>query len=371
MNSISMVAVGPDDDAEKAEWLSALERTIDTGGYCLGPEVAALEEEAARYLGVPHTLGCSNGSDAIRIGLQAVGVGPGDQVIVPAYSFFSSASSIAHLGAVPVFVDVDPETLLIDPPLVEELVTDKTKAVMPVHLYGQGADMDSILDLAKRHRLAVIEDTAQSFGAYYGDRALGSLGAVGTYSFYPTKNMSAPGDAGIMVATDEKITATLKQLRVHGDEGGYNHTRLGWNARMDGFQAAVLRVRLKRLDHVHEKRAQNAQRYAERIASSKLASDIRPLGFTAKSTHVWHQYIVRVPHRDRVRALLADRGIGSGVYYPGALPKLSVFRDIPNATRDFPVAERAGEEILALPIHHRLAADDPDRVIDAIEAALS
>ncbi|MFN0060800.1 MAG: DegT/DnrJ/EryC1/StrS family aminotransferase [Planctomycetota bacterium] len=367
---IPMVALGPDDAAERAEWITALTRTVDTNAYCLGAEVTAFEQQVREYLDVPHVFALSNGSDALRIGLQAIGVEADTEVVVPAYSFFASASSIAHLGAKPVFVDVDPNTLLMDPNQLERAITAKTSAVMPVHLYGQGAAMRRIMEVCAARRVPVLEDAAQAFGTRYDGRALGSLGAAGTFSFYPTKNLAAPGDAGMVVTRDAAIAERLRLLRVHGDAGGYQHVSLGWNARMDGFQGAVLAVRLKRLPALQAARAQNAARYDAAIRDLGLAQQVRPLGRTPHSEHTWHQYIVRLSEREKVRAALAQQNIGCAVYYPGTLPAQPAFKSLGHRVGDFPVAEAAAREVLALPIHHRLKPEDPRRVIEAISACL-
>jgi len=367
---ISMVALGPDDSIERAEWLSALERTIDSNAFCLGGEVTEFEARAAEFLDAPYALGVSNGTDALRLGLQALGVGTGDEVIVPAISFFASASAVAHLGATPVFADVLPGTLQINPADAERCITDRTKALMPVHLYGQAAPMGEILALAEQAGVEVIEDAAQAFDARYDGRALGSLGRCGTFSFYVTKNLSAAGDAGMVVTRDEAMFERLRSLRVHGDAGGYQHERLGWNARMDGFQAAILSIRIERLRAIHAARSRNADHYREALGSRGLLDTVRPLDRTAGSDHVWHQFVVRLADRDRVAQSLRDQGIGCAVYYPSTLPSQPAFASLGHQRGDFPAAEAACEEVLALPIHHRLAESDPERVIAAIAEAI-
>ncbi len=369
--SISMVALGPDDLEERAEWLTALERTVDATAFCLGNEVTNFEAQACEFLDVPFALGVSNGTDALRIGLQALGVGPGDEVIVPATSFFASASSVAHLGATPVFADVLPETLQLDPAEAKRHITERTKAMMPVHLYGQAAPMGELLALAEETGIEVIEDAAQSFDARYEGRALGSLGRCGTFSFYVTKNLAAAGDAGMIVTRDEATFERMRSLRVHGDAGGYQHEHLGWNARMDGFQGAILSIRLERLRAVHAARAKNAGRYHAAIEARGLSDIVRPLGLTDGSDHVWHQYIVRVPNRDHVMQSLRDQGIGCAVYYPSTLPSQPVFANLGHRDGDFPVAEAGCRDVLGLPIHHRLKDEDPDRVIAAIAETLA
>lgn len=375
--SIPMVAIGPDDDAERESWIAALTRTIDNTAFCLGPEVEAFEARCQEFLEVPYAIGVNSGTDAIRIGLQALGVGVGDEVIVPAMSFFASASSIAHLGATPIFVDVEPETLTIDVAQVEAKLTDRTKAIMPVHLYGQGADLRALSAVAEKAGVAILEDAAQCFDARYRmtdddntGQALGSIGACGAFSFYVTKNLAAAGDAGMIITRDEALYEKMKRLRVHGDAGGYQHDSLGWNARMDGFQGAILALRLERLRDLHAARAENACRYHEAITARGAKDDIRPLAVADHSDHVWHQYIVRLPDRDRIMAKLREQGIGCAIYYPTTLPSQPAFAGMGNVDESFPHAEAACGEVLGLPIHHRLKPEDPARVIDAIVDAL-
>jgi len=365
-----MVAVGPDDEAERSEWLAALARAIDQSSFCLGPAVEAFEARCRSLLDVPHALGMNSGTDAIRLGLQAVGVGIGDEVVVPAYSFFATASSVAHLGAIPRFVDVERDTALIDVERAVAAFGPRTKAVVPVHLYGQGARMDALLPAAARAGVAVIEDAAQSFGVRYRGTALGTLGHAGAFSFYPTKNLGAAGDAGLATARDDAIAAKLRSLRVHGDAGGYRHVDLGWNARMDGFQGAVLSVRLDRFAAVQAARARNVERYLGALEAEDLLDRVRPLARTPGSEHGWHQFIVRIEERERVRAALTAEGIGSGLYYPGILPTQPAFASLGHREDEFPAAAELARTALALPIHHRLAADDPERVIEAIGRAI-
>ncbi|MEM7164268.1 MAG: DegT/DnrJ/EryC1/StrS family aminotransferase [Planctomycetota bacterium] len=368
---IQMVALGPDDEAERQEWIAALTRVVDTGAFCLGPEVTALERQVEELLEVPHTLGVSNGTDALKMALQAVGVGAGDEVIVPAYSFFASASMVTALGATPVFVDVDAATLTMDPEAIAPAITERTKAVLPVHLYGQAAAMDRIQAICDPRGLAIVEDAAQVFGIRYRGQALGSLGKAGTFSFYPTKNIGAPGDAGMLVTRDSEVFEQLQLLRVHGDRGGYNHTELGWNARMDGFQGAILQLRVARFAQIQAQRAANAERYLELLQQHGLLGQVRPLGRTPGSDHGWHQFIVRVDDRERVRAALSDQGIPSGIYYPGTLPLQPVFAELGHKPGAFPEAESAAADVLALPVHHRVGAEDVDRVVAALQSAIA
>ncbi len=371
MQTISMVAVGPDDDAERQEWLEAIASAIDDRSFCLGSAVETFEARCCAFLDVPHAIGMNSGSDAIRLGLQAVGIGLGDVVVVPAYSFFATASSVAHLGATPRFVDVDPDTGLIDVARATAALGtgspgSAAKAIIPVHLYGQAVPLDELLPACESAGVAVIEDAAQSFGVRFRGQALGSFGRVGAFSFYPTKNFGAAGDAGLAVSCDTAIAARLRSLRVHGDAGGYNHVELGWNARMDGFQGAILSARLGRLDRIQAARMRNAETYYAAIEAKGLLDRVRPLARTPGSEHGWHQFIVRIEDRERVRQALTAEGIGSGLYYPGILPTQPAFAQLGHREEEFPGATSLARNALALPLHHRLRPEDPERVIDAI-----
>ena len=367
---IRMVAVGPDDEQEKQAWLNALEQVIDNNGYCLGKSVEDFESRCKEELGVRHALGVSNGTDGLKLALKAVGVNAGDEVILPAYSFFSTASVIAHLGAIPVFVDLDPRTLLIDPSLIPAAITEKTKAIMPVQLYGQTADMTAIMKIAEEAGIPVVEDAAQSFGVRYMDQPAGAIGSAGAFSFYPTKNLAAAGDAGMVVTQDDEVAERMRQLRVHGDLGGYRHHSLGWNARMDGFQGAILSIRLDRLAGQQQKRQQNANEYIETLNRMQLLDRIQLLERTPGSDHCWHQFILLVEDRDRIRQQLSEKGIDSGIYYPGTLPAQPCFTDLGYRPENYPVAQQAAEKVLALPIHHRLNPGDPQRVVETLAGIL-
>lgn len=367
---IRMVAVGPDDELEKRAWLDALENVIDNNGYCLGASVEEFESRCKEELGVRHALGVSNGTDGLKLALKAVGVNAGDEVILPAYSFFSTASVIAHLGAIPVFVDLDPKTLLMDPERIPSVITEKTKAIMPVQLYGQTADMSAIMKISADSGIPVVEDAAQSFGVRYEDQPAGAIGSAGAFSFYPTKNLAAAGDAGMVVTQDDEIAERMRQLRVHGDLGGYRHHSLGWNARMDGFQGAILSIRLERLAGQQEVRQRNAQEYIESLTQLQLLDRIQLLERTPGSDHCWHQFIILVEDRDMVRQQLSEKGIDSGIYYPGTLPAQPCFTDLGYKAENFPIAQEAAEKVLALPIHHRLNEGDPRRVVETLAEIL-
>ena len=367
---IRMVAVGPDDEQEKQAWLAALEQVIDNNGYCLGKSVEDFETRCQEELGVRHALGVSNGTDGLKLALKAVGVNPGDEVILPAYSFFSTASVIAHLGATPVFVDLDPRTLLMDPARISAVITDQTSAIMPVQLYGQTCDMDSIMQISNDSGIPVVEDAAQSFGIRYRNQPAGAIGSAGAFSFYPTKNLAAAGDAGMVVTQDEELADRMRQLRVHGDLGGYRHHSLGWNARMDGFQGAILSIRLERLSAQQKIRQRNASEYIDSFRDFDLLDRIQFLDRTPGSDHCWHQFIILVDDRDHVRQQLSERGIDSGIYYPGTLPAQPCFAQLGYDEKDYPIAQQAAQRVLALPIHHRLNVGDPRRVTEALAEIL-
>ncbi len=370
-----MVAVGPDDEAERSAWLAALAEAIDERSFCLGPAVDRFESRCREILTVPHAIGMNSGTDAIRLGLQAVGVGPGDEVIAPAFSFFSTASSIAHLGAIPRFVDVDRNSGLIDIAAAIDLFGPKTKAIIPVHLYGQGAPLEELIPAAKSAGVAVVEDAAQSFGVRYRGEALGTIGDAGAFSFYPTKNLGAAGDAGLAVTRSDQVAERLRSLRVHGDAGGYQHLNLGWNARMDGFQGAVLSVKLDRLEQIQSARTRNVESYHQALEANGLLDRLRPLARTPGSEHGWHQFIVRTDRREKVREALNAAQIGCGLYYPGILPTQPAFgeysHDPVSAREAFPGASELADTALALPVHHRLQPEDPARVVEVLAKALS
>lgn len=370
MKPISMVALGPDDDAERQQWLDAIAGVIDSNAYCLGEAVARFEERCQALLEIPHAIGVSSGTDALRIALQAVGVGPGDEVIVPAFSFFASASVVQQLGATPVFVDIDRETLLIDPDQVKGAAGNRTRAILPVHLYGQGADLDRLEPIARDLGIPLVEDSAQAFHVRHRDRCLGTVGEVGAFSFYPTKNLAAAGDAGLVITDNDGIAEKLRRLRVHGDSGGYQHTELGWNARMDGFQGAILSLRLERLVSHQKARERNARNYLQSLEELQLLDRVRPLGRNSHSEHSWHQFIVRVEDRQRLRERLLAEGIETGVYYPEILPLQKAFADLGHRRGEFPVSEEASACVLALPVHPQLDEGDPRRVVDAIGSTL-
>ena len=354
----------------REELLAAITRVCDSQRFIMGPEVEALERELARAMGVPHAITMSSGTDAILATLMALGIGPGDEVVTPTYSFFATAGCVARVGATPKLVDIDPATYNVDPESLRSAITPRTKAIIPVHLYGQMADMGRLLEIADAHGIPVIEDAAQAIGAEYHGRQAGSLGIAGCFSFFPSKNLGAFGDAGLVTTNDSALAHELKLLRNHGAEPKYFHKRIGGNFRLDALQAAVLRVKLPYLAEWTEARRANARRYDEMFASAGLGQVVLPAE-TAGFRHIFNQYIVRVPNRDRVRAYLADHGIGTEIYYPVPFHLQECFASLGHSRGDFPHSEAAAESTLALPIYGELTLEQQQAVVATLGEALS
>jgi dTDP-4-amino-4,6-dideoxygalactose transaminase len=355
----------------RAELLEAIARVCDSQQFILGPEVESLERELAEWLEVEHAVTVSSGTDAILATLMALGIGPGDEVVTTTYSFFATAGCIVRLGAAPVFVDIRPDTCNIDPDGVRRAVTSRTKAILPVHLYGLCADMDPITAVARAARVPVIEDACQAIGGRYHGRQAGSLGAAGCFSFFPSKNLGAFGDGGLVTTADTSLAREVRLLRNHGASPKYYHRRIGGNFRLDALQAAVLRVKLPHLAAWTEARRANAARYRELFEAAGLTSlvdlPVEPDGFV----HVYNQYVVRLPDRDRVRDRLASEGIGTEIYYPVPFHRQECFAALGSEAGAFPHAERAAAHSLALPIHDGLTPDQQETVVSAIARALN
>ncbi|MGE0245641.1 MAG: DegT/DnrJ/EryC1/StrS family aminotransferase [Pyrinomonadaceae bacterium] len=352
----------------RVEIEAALGRVLDTNAFILGDEVAALESELADYCDSRFAIGCASGSDALLLAMMAAGVGPGDEVITTPYSFFATVSSITRLGATPVLTDIDPDTYNLDAALAAEKITSRTKAVQPVHLFGQCAGMDVFLELFGERGIPVIEDAAQAIGAEDKERRAGSMGAIGCFSFYPSKNLGGMGDGGFITTNDEGLAEMLRALRVHGSKERYFHKWVGLNSRLDGFQGAVLRVKLPHLDAWSDLRKQNADRYRLLFAEKGLdelvsAPNERPVG-----RHIYNQFVVRVAEdvRDRLRAFLADNGVGTDIYYPVPLHLQECFAFLGYSAGDLPEAERASRETLALPVYPELRTEQQEYVADKI-----
>jgi len=349
---------------------AAVRRVCQTGAFVLGPEVKELEKNLAQYCQVKHAIGCASGSDALLLALMAYEVGLGDEVIVPSFTFFATASAVARLGATPVFADIDPVTFNISPASVERLINASTKAILPVHLFGQCADMKAIGRLAEARGIPVIEDAAQAIGAEHEGRRAGSIGQIGCLSFYPTKNLGGAGDGGMLVTRDDELADRLQLLRVHGMRPRYYHKVVGINSRLDSFQAAVLNVKLPHLERWTVERQANAARYTELFTEAGLEGVLELPQAMPHRRHVWNQYVVRVPQgrRDALRDFLTEARIGTEIYYPLGLHQQECFRYLGYNPEDLPETERAAAEVLALPIFPELTAREQEVVVDRIAA---
>ena len=363
----------------RSEIQAAIEHVCETQQLVLGPEVDAFEKEMSQFLGTSDSVACASGTDALWLSLRAAGIGPGDSVITTPFSFFATASSILRCGARPVFVDIDPQTLNIDPEAVtkrlEHLPPQNVKAILPVHLYGQCADMDALTTIAQEHRLFIVEDAAQAFGACWRGRRAGSLSRAGAFSFYPTKNLSAFGDAGAVSTSDPELAGRMKSLRNHGSRVRYSHEEVGWNARMDGLQGAVLRVKLRHIEKWNNARRDVADRYDELFKNAGLSGGrgnfesnhpVKILATLPQAFHIFHQYVVRVPKRDELRKFLAERNIGSEVYYPIPLQDQQCLEYLGYSEGNLPHTDAAAKDVLALPIFPELTPEEIKRVVDAI-----
>ena len=349
--------------ALRAELMDAAGRVLDSARFILGPEGEALEQDLAKHVGVAHAIGVASGTDALRLALAAVGVGPGDEVITTAFSFVASASTIVMAGATPVFVDIDPATFALEAEGVARAITPRTRAIVPVHLYGHAAAIDRIAELGRTHGVAVIEDAAQAIGATYAGRPLGAWGDAACLSFYPTKNLGACGDAGMILTNRSDLAERLRRLRHHGDGGRYRHLELGYSSRLDDLQAALLRVKLGRLEAWTAARRRIAARYHDALAGLPLTLPIE----REPARHVYHLYTVRHRQRDALAKTLSQLGVGTAVHYPIAVPGQPMF-GLP-AERQWPEATRASREVLSLPCYAELTDDEVNQVTRAVRTA--
>ena len=354
-------------DTLRPEIEAALARVLDTNGFILGKEVAELECELAGYCGTKYAIACASGSDALVLALMALDVGPGDEVITTPYSFFATVSAITRLGATPVFVDIEEETYNFDISQIESKITERTKAIEPVHLFGQCVDMRQLNAVAEKFGVPVVEDAAQAIGSEDRGVRAGGMSAVGCFSFYPSKNLGGMGDGGFMTTNDEELARKLLALRVHGSEERYYHKYVGLNSRLDGFQGAVLRVKLPHLDDWTERRQANAARYRQMLTDRGLTEQVRFPIERENVRHIYNQYVVAVPGvRDELRAHLTGKGIGTDIYYPVPLHLQECFAYLGYKAGDLPVAEKAARETLALPIFPELKVEQQEYVVDAI-----
>jgi dTDP-4-amino-4,6-dideoxygalactose transaminase len=353
-------------EALAAQLQAAVAETMAGGQFILGPQVKKLEADIAAYCGTAHAVGVNSGTDALYLALRALGIGPGDEVITAPFTFIATTETIAAVGATPVFVDIDPVTFNLDVTQIEAQISPRTRALMPVHLFGQPCDMEPLTAIARNHGLRVIEDCAQAIGATYGGQKVGSFGDVGCLSFFPTKNLGCYGDGGMAVTSDPEIARRIDILRRHGGAKKYHHTELGVNSRLDEMQAAILNVKFPHLDRWNAERAERASVYNRLLKDSAVVVP----GELADTGCVYHQYTVRVGERDRVQAALKEAGVASMVYYPIPLHLQAVHANLGYRPGDFPVAEQAAREVLSLPMFPELTLEQQERVVAALLAAL-
>lgn len=367
-------------EAIKPELDSAISEVMQSQHFILGPKVRECENAIAKYSASPFAVGVSSGTDALLVCLMNENIGPGDEVITPSYSFFATAGCVARTGATPVFVDIDPATYNINPALIEAKVTPRTKAIIPVHLYGQMAEMDAILEIARRHGLVVIEDAAQAIGAEHNGKRAGSAGEYGCFSFFPSKNLGGAGDGGMVVTGDAARAENLKRLRAHGAQPKYYHKLIGGNFRLDALQAAIVTVKINHLDAWTSARQRNAQRYKTEFdraglgvsETSAFHSSTRNgsveifLPSAVNGRHVYNQYVIRVGNRDELKAALDAKGVGTEIYYPVPLHLQECFAYLGHAEGDFPESEHAARETLALPIYPELSDDQASYVVESV-----
>ena len=350
----------------KDEILEMTTGILDSAHYILGNKGAELEENFRAYHGMKEAIGVASGTDALHLSVRALGIGPGDEVITTPFTFFATAEAIMYVGARPVLCDIEPDTYNIDPAAIEKLITKKTKAILPVHIFGNPADMEKIIALAAANRLKVVEDCAQSIGATLNGKMTGSFGDAGCFSFYPSKNLGAYGDGGMIILRDSDIADEVRKLRNHGSKGAYRHDCLGFNSRLDEIQAGILLVKWKRLDAYNRRRRENAALY------TKLLSDVVKCP-TEKpgACHVYHQYTIQSPRRDAIQAYLKEQGISSVVYYPIPLHVQDALKDLGYKAGDFPVTEKISSEVISLPMYPELEKDDIRAAAEAVRKCLN
>ncbi len=346
----------------KNELNRAIQEVLESSSFILGPNGEKLEEEISQYIGAAHALGVANGTDALLLSLEALNIGSGDEVITTPFTFFSTAEVIARVGATPVFVDIDPQTFNMNPELIEAAITKKTKAIIVVHLFGQPADMDAILNISRKQNLHVIEDACQSIGASFRGKKVGSFGDVGCFSFFPSKNLGAYGDGGMIVTNNDDLYRKLKLLRNHGSSERYVHTHIGLNSRLDEIQAAILRVKFKRLDEWNNRRRELAEHY-----SAELAETVRVPVEAEDRKHVYHQYCIETIQQEPLAQFLKQKGIATGIYYPIPLHHQQAFFYLGYKIDHFPVSESCSKRILALPINPMMTQEQQDSIISAIK----
>lgn len=370
MNKVPLLDLKAQFVSIENELRKAIDRVLAAQVFILGPEVDAIERKIAAHVGARHAIGVSSGSDALLVSLMALDVGPGDEVVTSAYSFFASAGAIARLGARPVFVDIEPDTFNIDATLIDKAITPRTKAILPVHLFGQCADMSAILAIADRRGLPVVEDAAQAIGAEHRSRQAGSMGTLGCLSFFPSKNLGGFGDGGMVVTGDSALAEKVRVLRGHGAKPKYHHALVGGNFRLDALQAAVLGAKLPYLEKWTETRRKNARLYDQKFAAAGLATEQLTTPAARPGRHTFHQYVIRTPKRDTLLGHLREQGIGCAIYYPEPLHLQACFAEFGYRKGQFPNAEAAARKTLAIPMYPELTESQINRVVAVIAAFL-
>ena len=370
MSDIPLIDLRAQYRAIKPEIDQAIQRVLDRGQFILGPEVEALEREIAAYCGTRYAVGVASGTDALELTLRSCGIGSGDEVITPAYSFVAAAEAIVAVGATPIFIDIDPVTYTLNPAQLEATLTPQTKAILPVHLYGHPCAMDELMRVAKRRNLVVIEDCAQAIGARYREQRVGSFGTAGCLSFYPSKNLGAYGDGGMVVTNDQRLAEQIRLLRTHGSRDRYLHVRVGKNSRLDELQAAILRVKLRHLDRWNEARRRHAQHYGEAFRRAHLEQVVTLPQELPACFHVYHLYVMRLRKREAVQAALAKHGIATQVAYPSSLLAQQALASYVARSAPCPVADAVAQEVLALPMYPELTPDIIDRVVEHVAQAI-
>jgi dTDP-4-amino-4,6-dideoxygalactose transaminase len=347
----------------REEIRAAVDKVLESGTYIMGPEVKEFEKEVAEYVGVKHAIGVGNGTDALLLTLDAMGIGPGDEVITTPFTFFATAETVSQLGATPVFVDIDPKTYNIDVNQIREKITPRTKAIIPVHIFGQPADMDEIMEIAREHNLYVLEDAAQAMGSEYKGKKIGSIGHAATFSFFPTKNLGGYGDGGMVVTNDDELAQKIRILRVHGSNPKYYHSMVGYNSRLDELQAAMLRVKLRYLDQWNDARREKAALYNELLKDTPVVTPYH----AEDRKHIYHLYIIQAEERDALMAYLKEQGISCGVYYPVPLHRQEVYKDLGYGENSLPNAEYMANRTFAIPLYPELPEEEMVRIAETIK----
>jgi len=350
----------------KSDINAAIQRVMDSQHFILGPEVEALEKEIASYVETQHGIACASGSDALLLALMALGIGPGDEVVTTSFTFVATGGAVARLRARPVFVDIEPTTYNIDPQKLSTAISSKTKAIIPVHLFGMTGDMDAIMQIANAQSIAVIEDAAQAISAKYAGKPAGSIGLCGCFSFFPSKNLGGAGDGGMLTTNNRELADKLRVLRTHGSRNKYEYETIGMNSRLDALQAAILRVKLGHLNAWSEGRRQKADRYARMFTSRGLDAIIKLPVCHPKAHHIYNQYVIRVPQRDELKAHLRNCGVPTEIYYPNPLHLQKAFSYLGYQPGDLPESELASKEVLALPVFPEMSDEQQDLVVDSI-----